>query len=153
MIIFFGSGIYYIFMFALLIILATGSLFATWLTENALGATIFLVAAWALHTFCTIISLRLSRSLSFSLSLGLLHCLPQGAVIILSYPYLLREIESQGISAAVLDYAVVLGLYIAAGLAWNRIVIRDGASSLGTIIVSFLHFIFSVFLICAFAFL
>lgn len=153
MIFLWGSGIYYVFLGVLVVLFAVGSMFTSWLAQNSLGVTAILLVAWGLHTFCTLKGLRLSHNRTPTLVIGLLHCLPQVAVILLSYPYFLREIDSLGAGSASLDYIVVLGIYFALGMLWSKVIVRDRAGPLGVILLSALHFAFSFFLICGFLFL
>ncbi len=153
MIIFFiGNGLFILIGILLLILLAAGSAAAVWMVEHAVGVGVVLLIFWIFNTVGIILNLRgNTRRSAYSAVLGMIHALPQIPAVVVGYQYLTRQIKCVGIGEAILDFAVCMGIYLAAGAIWKNVVVRDKAGPAAAIFLSVVYLGISAFFIIAFA--
>lgn len=135
----FGSGIFLVLGIIAIMLFGLSHAFAVWVFENAFVIGIVLLVVHIFYSLGIICELSKNMGVILGVALGLLFAVPQIPVMITGYQYLVWNIGIEGFGGAILDIAVCWGIYFASGNIWNRLVIRNGAGPVRSILLTLIH--------------
>lgn len=151
MIFIFGSEFFTALGMLLLILLLMGGAVAEWIVHYSVGIGIVLFLCWIVYAYRTVVSIHArGEGHKFSLVLGLLHTVPQIAVIASGYYYFTKLYSQEGAVSSVLDIIICFGVYAMVTAAWNKLVVQDKVAKWAAVVFSILHLGISIFFVVAF---